>query len=105
MEHYEANGSRPRVKLLDSFSDFVMEKKSETEKGTNSTLVPQHPNDESHHTMLGCWDSFGILFLMSTLVLIGKLVQFLNGGPNGQQDFCREEFGIVGHRPKIKRQL
>jgi hypothetical protein len=79
MEHYRANGSRPRAKLLGSVPKFEKRGKEKKRMGANSTRSRQHPNDDSHGAMLGCWDSLGTLFLMSTLVLIGKLVRMLNG--------------------------
>jgi predicted aspartyl protease len=41
--------------------------------------------------MLGCWDSFGTLFLMSALVLIGKLVRMLNGASEWVAGLLPEE--------------
>jgi hypothetical protein len=58
MERYEANGSRPRAKLSDSFSDFETEKKIDAEEGTNSTLVPQHP---TMSRTVRCWDAGTVL--------------------------------------------
>jgi hypothetical protein len=74
MGRYRANGSRPRAKLSDSAPKIKSDEKRDERKETNDTLVIQHPNEISHDAMLGCWDSFGTLFLMGALVLIGKLI-------------------------------
>jgi len=79
MGHYQANKSRLRAKLLDNTMKIESDEKKGEGKETNNILVTQHPNEISYNTMLGYWDSFGTLFLMSTLVLIGKLIQALNG--------------------------
>ena len=67
------------------------DEKRDERKETNDTLVIQYPNEISHDAMLGCWDSFGTLFLMGALVLIRKLIRLLNGSAELVAVFLSEE--------------
>src|SRR5580692_11157276 len=91
MRHYRANGSRPRAKLSDSAPKIKSDEKKDERKETNDTLRSECPIENSHDAMLGCWDSFGTLFLMGALVLIGKLIRMLNGSAKLVAGFLSEE--------------
>jgi hypothetical protein len=82
---------RPRAKLSDSAPKIKSDEKRDERKETNDTLVIQYPNEISHDVILGCWDSFGTLFLMGALVLIGKLIRLLNGSAELVAGFLSEE--------------